>query len=254
MSRIWIIAKMSLLENSRKQVFHVLCLLMLTVIAGSTLLSFLTDGVKLKILKDLCLTCVLFGGAVIAIALASSGIPNDVEMRTIYPIIARPITRLHYITGKYLGTLLTVAMGILAMSAVFGILIFSYGGFDSFLITAMLFTLLEIAIIAAVATALSTVASPAVTAVITFLVYICGSIKIGYFGEMIEKTGNGLPKTAFGLIYHILPNLECFNLKNALVHNDPVPASYLIQVALYGVCYIAFVLFLGSIAFMRKEV
>lgn len=254
MSKIWIIAKMSLLENSRKQVFHVLCLLMLAVIVGSTLLSFLTDGVKLKILKDLCMSCVLLGGAVISIALASSAIPNDVETRTVYPIFARPVTRLHYIIGKYLGTMLTVAMGVTAMSAVFAILIASYGGFNSFLITAMIFTLLETAILAAVATALSTVASPAVTSVVSFLVFICGSIKMGYFGGMIEKTGNGFQKTMLGLIYHILPNLECFNLKTALVHNDAVPHSYLIQVGLYGICYIVFVLFLGSMAFMRKEV
>ena len=52
MSRTWVIARMSLLENSRKQVFHVLCLLVLTVIAGSTLLSIFTEGVKVKILKD----------------------------------------------------------------------------------------------------------------------------------------------------------------------------------------------------------
>ena len=254
MTRILTIVKMSLLENSRKQVFHVLCLLMLAVIVGSTLLCFLTDGVKLKILKDLCMTCVLFGGAVISIALASSGIPNDVEMRTIYPIIARPVTRPHYITGKYMGTLLTVAMGVIAMSAIFGFLIFSYGGFDTFLITAMGFTLLETAILAAIATALSTVATPALTSIVTFLVFVCGSIKIGYFGEMIKKTESGIPRMAYSLIYHILPNLECFNLKTALVHHDAVPTAYLLQVAVYGVCYIAFVLFLGSLAFMRKEV
>lgn len=254
MSKIWIIAKMSLLENSRKQVFHVLCLLMLAVIAGSTLLSFLTDGVKLKILKDLCMTCVLFGGAVISIALAATGIPNDVEMRTIYPIIARPVSRFQYIAGKYLGTLLTVTMGVLAMSAVFGILLFSYGGFDKFLLTATLFTLLETAVLAAIATTLSTVTSPAITAVVTFLAYICGSIKIGYFGGLIAKTSSGLPKILYSFVYHILPNLECFNLKTALVHHDYIPVSYLIQVAIYGICYIAFVLCLGSIAFSRKEV
>ena len=153
-----------------------------------------------------------------------------------------------------MGTMLTVAMGVTAMSAVFAILIASYGGFDSFLITAMIFTLLETAILAAIATALSTVATPAVTSVVSFLVFICGSIKMGYFGGMIEKAGNGFPKEIYSLIYHILPNLECFNLKNALVHNDAVPLSYLIQVGLYGVCYIAFVLFLGSLAFTRKEV
>ena len=150
MSGIWIIARMSLVENSRKQVFHVLCLLVLTVIASSTLLSIFTEGVKLKILEDLCTTVILFGGAVLAIALGSTGIPNDVESRTIHPIIARPITRAQYVVGKYLGTLMTVAMGVGAMSLVFGVLIYAYQrSFDTFLLTAMGFTLLEVAVVAA---------------------------------------------------------------------------------------------------------
>lgn len=255
MSQIWIIAKMSLLENSRKQVFHVLCLLMLTVIAGSTLLSIFTEGVKLKILKDLCMTCILFGGSVLAIALGAAGIPNDVEQRTIYPLIARPITRVHYLIGKYLGTMLTVSAGVAVMAVAFGVLIYSFqGSVDTFLVTAILFTLLETAIIAAIAISLSTLATPAVTAVLTFLIYIFGTIKIGYFGGLLERSTNGVSKAVCSFIYHLLPNLECFNLKTALVHHDAVPASYLAQVGFYGVCYVVFILILGSMYFARREV
>lgn len=255
MSQIWIIARMSLLENSRKQVFHVLCLLMLTVIAGSTLLSIFTEGVKLKILKDLCMTCILFGGSVLAIALGATGVPNDVEQRTIYPLIARPITRVHYLVGKYLGTMLTVTAGVAVMALAFGVLIYSYQGkVDTFLGAAILFTLLETAIIAAIATTLSTFATPAVTAVLTFLVYIFGTIKIGYFSGLLERSTNGMSKAISTFIYHLLPNLECFNLKTALVHHDAVPTSYLVQVAFYGVCYVIFVLILGSLYFARREV
>lgn len=255
MARIWIIAKMSLLENSRKQVFHVLCLLMLTVIAGSTLISILTDGVRLKILKDLCMTTILFGGAMLAIALGATAVPNDVESRVIHPIIARPLTRAQYLIGKFTGTLLTVMLGVLAMSVVFGILIYGYQrSFDSFLVTAVVFALLEVAVVAALATAFSTLATPAVSAVLSFLIYICGTIKIGYFGGLIERSSSGIPKMFYSLIYHILPNLECFNLKTALVHGDSVPVSYLLQVAIYGLCYSFFMLALGSAHFARKEV
>ena len=254
MHRIWIIAKMSLLENSRKQMFHVLCLLMIMVIASSTLLSIFTEGVKLKILKDLCTSCILFGGAVLAIALGAAGIPNDVESRTIFPIIARPVTRTHYILGKFLGTMLTVAMGVAAMSVVFGALIYIYQqSFDTFLPIVTLFTMLEVAIIAAIAAAISTFASPAMSAVLTFIIYICGTIKIGYFGGLIEQS-DGITKAVYGLIYHILPNLECFNLKTALVHHDVIPGAYLVQVAVYGLCYAAFMLALASINFTRREI
>ncbi len=255
MRPIWTVAKMSLLENSRKQVFHVLCLLMLAVIAGSTLLSIFTEGVKLKILKDLCMTCVLFSGAVLSIALGATGVPSDVENRTIYPIIARPISRWHYIAGKFVGTFLTVAMGLAALSAVFAVLIYYYqGGFDWFLPTAAAFALLEAAVVAAVATTLSTVTSPAVAAVLSLMVYLLGTIKIGYFGGMLDRATSSLVKMAGATVYHLLPNLECFNLKAALVHRDAVPASYLAQVAIYGFCYAAFALGLGTLIFRRREV
>lgn len=255
MRDVWLIARMSVLENGRKQVFHVLCLIMFTVIAGSTLLSIFTEGVRLKILKDLCMTAILFGGAVLSIALGATAIPNDVENRTIYPIIARPTTRARYVIGKFLGTFLTVAAGVAAMAIVFGALIYYYqGGFDTFLLMAMLFTLLEVAIIAAVATAISTVASPAVTAVLAFMFYLFGTVKIGYFSSLIGRDTNWLTRSASKLVYHLLPNLECFNLKTALVHHDAVPPAYLAQVAVYGICYAAFVLLLGSAWFSRREV
>ena len=255
MSGIWIIAKMSLLENSRKQVFHVLCLLMLAVIGSSTLLSIFTEGVQIKILKDLCMTCILFGGAALAIALGATGIPNDVESRTIHPLIARPLTRTQYVMGKFVGTFVTVAMGVAAMTVAFAALIYIYEHrLDTFLGMAVLFTLLEVAIVAAIATTISTFASPAVTAVVTFMAYIAGTIKIGYIGGLIDKSQTGVSKGLYALIYHALPNLECFNLKSSLVHHDAIPAAYLAQVAIYGFCYIAFVLVVGASCFASREV
>ncbi len=255
MRKALIITKASILENSRKQVFHVLCLLILTVIVGSTLLSIFTEGVKLKILKDLCMTTILFGGTVLAIALGSTSIPNDIENRTIYPLIARPITRTCYVIGKFFGTFFTVAMGVVAMGLVFGCLIYSYQrSFDMLLLVALLFVLLETAIVAAVATAISTMATPAVTAMLTFMFYLFGTVKIGYFAGLIGRDSNPVTATTAKLVYHLLPNLECFNFKNALVHQDPVPASYMMQVAIYWVSYIAFLLFFGAAYFARKEV
>jgi len=254
MSRVLIVARATLLENSRKQVFHVLCIAGLAVISGSTLLSIFTEGVQIKIMKDLCMTSVLLSGAVLAIALGSTGIPNDVESRMIHPVIARPISRVQYVLGKFLGSLVTVALGLLAMCAIFGVLIFSYEHkLDPYLALATGFALIEVAVIAAIATAVSTTAGPAVTAMVTFLVYIAGTVKIGYFGRLVDGA-EGLTRVVYKVVYHLLPNLECFNLKSALVHHDPVPAAYLAQVAVYGLLYAAFALTLGALRFARKEV
>ena len=89
---------------------------------------------------------------------------------------------------------------------------------------------------------------------VSFLVYVCGTAKIGYFGEMIRGSSDTLSRFVFGTFYHALPNLECFNLKTALIHQDAVPAGYLAQVAGYGICYVAFVILIASLYFSRKEV
>ena len=89
---------------------------MLTVIAGSSLLSILTEGVKLKILKDLCMTCVLFGGVALSIALGSSAIPGDVESRTIHPIIARPSRARSMCSASFSAHSSLSRSGVLAMS------------------------------------------------------------------------------------------------------------------------------------------
>jgi Cu-processing system permease protein len=254
MRKILIISKMTLLENSRKQIFHVLCLVILAIIAGSTLLSLLTEGAKLKIIKDLAMTTILFGGAVLSVALAASSIPNDIESRTIYPLFARPITRSQYVIGKYLGTISTVGLGLLAMSFVFLVLIVSYEGkFDPYLLPAMLFTYLQVCIIAAFTTTLSMFFSPAITSAMSFMIYLFGSIKMGYLDGLINKSV-AVSKTVIGFIAHLLPNLESFNFKNALVHHDSVPISYLVQVFVYGIVYIVFSLCIGAAAFSKKEV
>lgn len=255
MRSILVIAKISVLENARKQVFQTVCLLMLAVIAGSTLLSVITDGVKIKILKDLCMSCILFAGAAFSITLACSGIPNDVERRTIHPLIARPIARWHYVVGKFLGAFATVAAGVLLLTTAFAALLMTFEGkIDPFLWVAVAFALLETAVICAVATALSTCVSASVAAAGSFLVYLFGSIKIGYAAGLIDRLPNAVTKTLAGLVCHALPNLECFNLKTALVHHDPVPIAYLGQVAVYGFAYAAFVLFVSALSFSRKEV
>lgn len=254
MRTIWTIAGISVLENARKQVFQVVCILMLVVIAGSTTLSLLTEGVKIKILKDLCMSCILFGGAALSVVLASSGIPQDIENRTLYPLIARPIGRWNYVLGKYFGALVTVWAGIAVMSIVFALLIASFEGkADSFLAVCILFAGLESAVICAIAVALSTRCTPAVAAALTFAAYLFGSIKMGYLSGSIAQLSEPVRGIALTL-YHVLPNLECFNLKPALVHGETVPLAYLVGVAAYGIVYSGFVLVAGSFAFGRRAI
>ena len=253
MARILILAKITMLENARKQVFHVVTLLTLTVVGASALLSFFTLGVQVKILKDLCMTSVLFCGGVLAVALASTAIPGEVESRNCYPILARPIRRSELVLGKYLGTLLTVYIGLAVVVFAFAILLAGRQALDYQLLLAVGFALLEVAVVAAVAVCLSSFSTPAVAVMVTFFVYVAGTVKIGYFKPLVDGVANPALRSVVRGLYHLLPNLESFDFKDALVHQLHVPTAYLVQVAIYGVCYAALMLTTAAWVFTRRE-
>ncbi len=253
MNRVMILARLTMMENARKQVFHVVTLLTLTVVCASTLLSVFTLGVQVKILKDLCMTSILFCGGVLAVALASTAIPSETESRTCYPILARSVRRSEFVLGKYLGTLGTIYLGLLFIAGAFTVLLLSRQAFDVAMIVATGYVFLEVAVVAAIAVALSTCTTPAVAAMVSFLLYVAGMVKMAYFEPMIDGVHNPAAKALVVGFYHLLPNLESFNFKDALVHNVAVPAGYLAQVAIYGVCYASLVIVLASSVFARKE-
>lgn len=251
--RITMIARLTVLENSRKHVFHVLLIAALAVICSSTLLSFFTLGVQIKILKDLSITSIIICGGLLTVALASSGMTGELENRTLYPVLARPIVRGEFLLGKYLGTLATVYAGLAAIILAFAIILVRHGGhIDVGFLTAIAFALLQVALIAAVATLLSVMMTSAMAGMLALLIYICGSIKMGYLQHLADSSG-GVAKTAFMIFYHMLPNLESFNFKDALVHGLPVPGAYLIHVAIYGVVYSSIALMVASEVLARKE-
>jgi ABC-type transport system involved in multi-copper enzyme maturation permease subunit len=252
--RVFILARLNLLENARKQVFHVLMLATVVIIFSSTLLSFFTLGVQTKILKDLCLASIMFSAGMISIALACGSIPADVESKTLYPILARPLRRWEYVLGKYFGVLATTTASVVIMSLAFGLLLFHYqGNVDHFMFTAVGFVLLESATLAGITVMLSTFATPVAAAVVSFLIFVLGTVKIGYLGTLIHGSQSAAVKTIGGLVYHLLPNLECFNFKDALVHGVATPTPYLLLVATYGLLYATFTVSIACLIFARRE-
>ncbi len=247
------IIRLTLLENARRQIFHVLVILLLTMVAGAALLAMSMEGTRAKMITDLCLSGVLFGGALLAVALGATGIQADMEQRTIYAALARPVTRSTYLLGRYIGTLLTVYFGLGAMCVAFVVLLAGLGEPPgvAFLLS-ILFAMLQTALLCAVATALSTTCSPAITAMLTLLVVALGNMKTGTLLHLFEEAA-GISRYPLMAIYHVLPTLEAFNLEGLLVHGYAPPTDYLIQVAVYAVLYCAVLLSAGIWILERRD-
>ena len=255
MKSIAIISRLTLLENGRKQIFQALMILLLVVIAASTLLFLFTDGVRMQMLKDLCSTSITVGGSLLAIVLCAGGIQSDIENRTITPFVARPMTKQQYFLGKFLGNLATVGLGIAGMVAVFAVLLIVHGVMpDRYFALAVAFTLLQVAVIAAFSAMLGSFMSPVIAGMMSILFIIGGGMKVDGLAHMIDSSPSVVTRVALTPIYHLLPNMAAFNFKTMLVQGIGAPPGYCFWVMVYGMLYIAICLTIGGWCISTREV
>jgi len=251
---IGIIGRITMQEGARKQVFHVLMLFAVFLIFGSATLAKFDQHVQMKMLNDLCIFSVFLISAIVAITLTVTGIPGETEQKTVYPVIAKPVARWQFVCGKYAGAMGTVAIGMGVMAAAFSFLqIFYMGHLDSALFYVLPFLFLETAILAALALWLSTLTSWPLAWFLSVLLGLLGNVKFPLYASLMAGRQTGFNRVMIEALYHLLPNLESFNFKDALVHHLIVPAPYLWQTAAYGICYTAALLTLASMTFARKE-
>ncbi|MBI4640616.1 MAG: ABC transporter permease, partial [Candidatus Tectomicrobia bacterium] len=131
-------------EAIRDRVLYSLLFFALFMIGSSALLGTLTIGEQVKVIKDLGLASISVFGLFIAIFVGIGLVYKEIERRTIYTIIAKPIRRYEFLIGKYLGLVLTLLVEVAVMAVGFSLLITLYEGFfDTALLKAILLTIFE---------------------------------------------------------------------------------------------------------------
>jgi len=236
------------------------------LMSSSYLLGQLTAGQDVKIIKDLGLGAIAVFGLFIAIFIGIGLVSKEVERRSIYSLLSKPVSRTQFIAGKYAGLVLTLAVNVgvmtLALYAVLAYMTWTESeafkagwdapGIDPRLLTAILLIFIELMLITAVALFFSTFSTPILSAALTFGVYLAGhfNTELRDFDQVV--TSKPVAWLARGL-YHLLPDLSAFDVKTQVVHGLPVGAGYVAWTAGYGLAYIA-ALVLASIAiFSRRD-
>jgi ABC-type transport system involved in multi-copper enzyme maturation permease subunit len=253
-------------ESVRDRVPYNLVLFAVLLMASSYLLGQLTAGQDVKIIKDLGLAATAIFGLFIAIFIGIGLVSKEVERRSIYALLSKPISRPQLILGKYLGLVLTLAVNI-AVMAVALYLVLAYmsytetalaqsgwdaPGIDPALLKAILLIFVELMLITALALFFSTFSTPMLSAALTFGFYVAGHFNadLKNFEQVVDSTA--AVWMARGL-YHVLPDLSAFDVKTAVVHGLPVPAGYLALTIGYGLLYIAVLLIASTIIFSRRD-
>ncbi len=238
----------------RDRVLYNLVLFVLLLVACAILLGDLSDGHESRTIVNIGLNAMLVFGAFIAIFVGVGLVSKEIEKRTVYAVFAKPVTRGQFIVGKYLGlcgTLFvnTAVMGIgvtLALLTVGGhSLMFSIWGS----ITLIFF---ELTIITAVAILFSSFSSPALSALMTFSIFI-----IGHLSSSLRDLAAGLGSKAaiyfFDVIYYLLPNFSLFSFRTEAANGMIPTSTHLVAAAIYTIIYAAVLQTVTILAFQKRN-
>ncbi len=239
-------------ENLRDKLLYNLLVFALLMIGSSLLLMRLTLGEFHRLLLDVGLGSINIFGVLIAIFVGIGLVNKEIEKKTIYTIVSKPVARYQFLVGKYLGLTLTLFVNTLIMAGGLLLVLFAQSvPIESMLFKALGLIFLEFMVITAVALLCSTFTSATLSAIFTLATYVIGHLTadLKTFGEKMDE---GMRAVVTGL-YYLLPNLERFNLKGNVIHHIDVSGTDLLLIVVYGLTYVAFLLMSASIIFQRRD-
>lgn len=267
MANVWLMACVTFKESVRNKVLYGIFSFGLLLFVANLVFTGMFSFELGKVAVDVGLSVVSFSGLVIILFLGIHLLTNDLERRTIYLVLSRPITRLHYLLGKYGGMVMTLCLSSLVLGALAaGSVLFStlgvQGAFSAgfswgMFALSLLYTTLAMYVVMALAVLWASIATHPFTAILLTMV----SYFVGQNVETVravalrsEAFANNAALTALvNVASWLFPNLAAFDLKTTVSYGLPVDPGYLIFVAMYGLAYIAACLILAGFIFQRRE-
>lgn len=239
-------------EAVRDKILYSLLFFAIALIGASVVMNRLAIGQQTKIIVDIGLASISIFGTLIAIFVGIGLVSKEIERRTIFTIVSKPVSRGGFIVGKYLGLLLTLAVEVAIMSACFLTMIMIYAdelAVPSLMAIGLIFV--ELSVVTAVAILFSSFSTAFLSGLFTMAVWIIGHLTpdLRAFGE---KAGGGM-KVLTDFLYYALPNFRNFNIKEQVVYGLHVSPEFMGFALLYGVVYVALVLGAATLIFERRD-
>lgn len=257
------IASTTVGEAIRRKVLLVILFIGILFVAIAPGLSVLSARQERTVLIGMTLGIIQLTSAVIAIVLTVYLLPNEVERRTIYTILCKPVQRWQFLVGKYLGAVLALGLMMALMTVVLiGVFALQQQEFSpdrlAILAKAPAMYFVQMSLLAAVAICFSTFVSPLVNFFLSGGLYLVGSLFSTIFETLKENQATPMvAKAGATVINTILPNFSYFNVQNPIINPGQQIQSegqYYLMATGYGLFYIAIMLIAGMLIFERREV
>jgi ABC-type transport system involved in multi-copper enzyme maturation permease subunit len=254
--RIAAIARNAFREAVRDRVLYNLVLFVLLLTAAAIFIGELSGGKERKIIVDLGLSTMLLFGVFISIFVGVGLVYKEIERRTVYAIFAKPVTRGEFLIGKYLGLCLTLLVNVVIMGLGVSLaLLYVRGGWEPLVIKiwpAILLIYIELMIITAVALLFSSFSSPALSALLTFFVFIIGHFS-GDLKSLASSMNSTVARWLFAALYYLLPNLSNYSYITPAAHGEVPNATNVLMALAYAGVYIAIIMASGTLILGKRN-
>jgi len=251
--RIWILAVNTVREAIRNKLLYTLLGFAVTVIGAGVLVASLSYVEGHRIIQDVGISAIRLFSVGIAIFVGIGLIHGEVERRTIYTILSKPVSRAEFLLGKFVGLTCTVWLMLVLMSLAFFVVSAGAGApFDFGYVKMLAMVGLELMLIVAVATLFSSFTTPMLAALFSLGVYVLGLLSrdLRALGEQADSAAVAQGAT---ILYRVLPDLEMFNRSVEAVHQMPIPVEELGLATLYALLYSASLLIFAIMLFGRRD-
>jgi ABC-type transport system involved in multi-copper enzyme maturation permease subunit len=257
MKNIFAVAGIVIKELYRRKDFYVLLIVTILICVVMASINIYHDARVVRYLKEICLDLIWLCSLVIAVTATARQIPVERENRTLLPLLAKPLTRVQLILGKFLGCWLACGLTLLCFYIFFGALSASrehqWPLLNYLQAGAMQWFMLGIVVAFALLGSLI-FAAPSSNSTICFVI-IGGILFVGrHLDQQALLLGEPL-RTVVLALYFTIPHLEFYDLRDLVVHNwPPAPWLYTGLALLYGAFYMAIFLVAACLVFRRKAV
>jgi ABC-type transport system involved in multi-copper enzyme maturation permease subunit len=257
MNRVAAIAFNTFREAIRDRVLYNLIVFALLLIATAILFGQISIGVEKLILVNLGLTAVTFFGLAIGVFIGIGLVYKEMDKRTLYAMLSKPVRRYEFILGKFFGLGLTLLVNVALMTVGFFIALYyvqrSFGSADLHLLVAIYLIFLQLLLATALALLFSCFSSPVLSAAFTVGLFLAGSFSsdILELGKMVD-----VPwwlEWMTRVVYYVLPNFRNFNVISSVAHEHPVPIDLVLYATVYAAIYIALVVGAGILIFQNRD-
>lgn len=245
-------------EAIRKRILLVILLAALVIILISPAFEPFAGRGQRTLILSFGFGIIQLAGTFIAIIMCTGLIPTEIERRTIYTILSKPVQRWSFVVGKYLGAVGTLAFVYLMMGMVFMMVSrVSLGEFNLKIAQGLIMFFFQSSLLAGVTLFFSTFVSPLVNYFLSGGVFLMGNL-MSSFLETIQRNPDVTPFTRvpIQILTVVLPNFANFNIQNPIINPEQVltdELAYFIQTVMYAIVYVVLLLVASVLVFNQRE-